>query len=304
MSFSYNIKKELCALITDKDRRYACLYGILLFAKSFSVGKIDLITENELVSGLFRSLAGSLVKSEETVKVTASRKKNGAFKYSAVVVGKESREKLMRIFRRNEAENQGINPELIDNNSVFAFLTGAFLSCGSVTDPEKEYHMEFTAPTEILASDLAGIIRSFGINAGIIGRKGRFEVYIKGSEDIEDMLTLMGASMSAIEIMNAKIYKDVRNRANRIANCDSANIERAVRASKKQIDDIKYIFKTAGLDCLPDDLADAARKRLDFPEMTLKELGETFKKPVGRSGVNHRLMKISAIARELRMMKE
>ena len=123
---------------------------------------------------------------------------------------------------------------------------------------------------------------------------------MKDSEAIEDLITFMGATMSSIELMNVKILKDVRNKANRIANCDAANIDRTLKASDKQIADIEYIIEKIGMENMPPDLAEIAEVRLEFPEMSLKELGEELEKPLGRSGVNHRLKRISALADELR----
>ena len=128
-------------------------------------------------------------------------------------------------------------------------------------------------------------------------------MYIKESENIEDVLTFMGASMSSLEIMNVKILKDVRNKANRIANCDSANIEKTIAASYKQIDDIEYIMNPAGFDSLSDELREIAEARMENPDMSLRELGQALTKPISRSGVNHRMRKLSLIAEELRKRK-
>ena len=133
-----------------------------------------------------------------------------------------------------------------------------------------------------------------------VERKGLYVLYFKGSEDIEDMLTLMGATKSSIELMNVKILKDVRNKANRIANCDAANIERTLKASEKQIEDIEYIMNTEGLESLTPELRNMAELRLENPDVSLKELGEMLDKPVGRSGANHRLKKLMEIAEQIR----
>ena len=197
-----------------------------------------------------------------------------------------------------------IQEDIISNNNVFAFLAGAFLSCGSMAEPIKEYHLEFAVPFEDLCGDLKDLIENLGISSRYIERKGLYVLYFKGSEDIEDMLTLMGATRSSIELMNVKILKDIRNKANRIVNCDNANIERTLAASEKQIADIEYIMETEGLDSLTPELRNMAQVRLENPDVSLKELGELLDKPVGRSGANHRLKKLSDIAEEIRQSRQ
>ncbi len=177
------------------------------------------------------------------------------------------------------------------------------MSCGSITEPIKEYHLEFAVPYYELTQDLLKLLTSVGINAKYTERKNAYVIYLKDSESIEDLLTLMGATMSSIDLMNVKIYKDVRNKANRIANCDSANIERTLKASERQITDIEYIMATEGLDSLSPELRNAAEIRLENPDVSLKELGEMLDKPVGRSGANHRLKKLSEIAERIRAEK-
>ena len=149
-------------------------------------------------------------------------------------------------------------------------------------------------------NDLKELLIEVGFNVKSTERKGNHVIYMKGSEEIEDIITFMGATMSSIELMNVKILKDVRNKANRIANCDAANIDRTLKASDKQIADIEYIMEKVGLENLPPDLVNIAEVRMEFPEMSLRELGEALDKPIGRSGANHRLKRISEFADKLR----
>lgn len=301
MSFSYSVKKELCSVITDKDRKYCCLYGMLLFCKSFTPDSIIFQTENDLVCGLFRSLADDVIGGTGVAEVNVTEKKNGVSLYSLSIPSESFREEIIYRYRiSGRALIHRIQTDIIDNNSVFAFIAGAFLSCGSVTEPIKEYHLEFAVPYYDLTQDLLKLLTSVGINAKYTERKNVYVIYLKGSEAIEDLLTLMGATMSSIDLMNVKIYKDVRNKANRIANCDSANIERTLKASERQIADIEYIMETEGLDSLSPELKNAAEVRLENPDVSLKELGEMLDKPVGRSGANHRLKKLSEIAERIR----
>ncbi|MBQ5319419.1 MAG: DNA-binding protein WhiA [Oscillospiraceae bacterium] len=301
MSFSHSVKKELCSIITDKDRKYCCLYGMLLFCKNFTPDSITFQTENQLVCELFCRLADDVIGGRNIVEVTETKKKNDVTLYSLSISSEHFREEIIYRYRiSSRTLIHRIQRENIDNNSIFAFIAGAFLSCGSITEPIKEYHLEFVVPYYDLTQDLLNLLTEVGINAKYTERKNMYVIYLKGSEAIEDLLTLMGATMSSIDLMNVKIYKDVRNKANRIANCDSANIERTLKASDKQIADIEYIADTIGLENLPADLINIAELRLEFPEMSLRELGENLDKPLGRSGANHRLKRISEIAEALR----
>ena len=301
MSFSHSVKKELCSVITDKDRKYSCFYGMLLFCKNFAHDSITFQTENQQVCELFCRLADDVIGGSKIVEVTSTEKKNNVSLYSLNIPSEHFREEIIYRYRiSSRTLIHRIQQDIIDNNSVFAFIAGAFLACGSITEPIKEYHLEFVVPYYDLTQDLLKLLMSVGINAKYTERKNMYVIYLKGSEGIEDLLTLMGATMSSIDLMNVKIYKDVRNKANRIANCDSANIERTLKASDKQIADIEYIANTIGLENLPADLINIAEPRMEYPEMSLRELGENLDKPLGRSGANHRLKRISEIAEALR----
>lgn len=301
MSFSYSVKKELCSVMTDRDRKYACFYGMLLFCRSFAADSIVFQTENDLTCKLFCGLADDVLGASGAVSVSETKKKNDTTLYALSIAKQSDREEI--IYRYHISSStliHRIQRDNIDNNSVFAFVAGAFLSCGSVAEPIKEYHLEFVVPYYDLMNDLLELLVSLGINAKYTDRKGTFVIYLKGSEDIEDLLTFMGASHATIDLMNVKILKDIRNKANRIANCDAANIERTLRASEKQIEDIEYIMNTEGLESLTPELRNMAEVRLENPDVSLKELGEMLDKPVGRSGANHRLKRLSEIAEQLR----
>ncbi len=181
-----------------------------------------------------------------------------------------------------------------------AFLRGAFLAAGSVTNPEKGYHFEIVCDDERQSDILSGIIKAFGVEAKIITRKKYYVVYVKDGSDIVDLLNIMGAHMSLMNMENVRILKDVRNKYNRQVNCEVANLNKTVSAAVKQIDDIEYISKTKGLNVLPEGLRRLAELRLEYDQASLKELGDMMNPPLGKSGVNHRLRKISEIASELR----
>lgn len=274
---------------------------MLLFCRRFSAEEIQFQTENRLAADMFSRLSDKIIGRSGTVAINETKKKNGSSLYSLTVPAEPDREELIFRFRISSSKLiHRIQEDIIDNNNVFAFLAGAFISCGSVTEPIKEYHLEFAVPFEELCTDLKKLLERLGIMSKYVERKGLYVLYFKGSEDIEDMLTLMGATKSSIELMNVKILKDVRNKANRIANCDAANIERTLKASEKQIEDIEYIMNTEGLESLTPELRNMAELRLENPDVSLKELGEMLDKPVGRSGANHRLKKLMEIADQIR----
>lgn len=298
-SFSNDVKKELCKGITDKDKRYACLYGILLYCKGFTDSHISFSTECEEFALLFEMLVKNIFSNEIKVRIETGTRKNGSNIYNLGIEDKQSVERLWKTYNM-DIDKREINLKHIVNNSLNIFLAGVFFICGSVSDPYKEYHLEFTVPNEQLYKDLHDILLSLGIEAGKTIRKGMTVLYVKDSENIEDILTFIGARQCTIDLINIKIYKDVRNKANRIANCDSANIDKVIAAASRQIQDIEFIMEHGEFDSLSADLQEVSRIRLDNPEMSLQEVGEMLSKPIGRSGVTRRFQKISRFADEIR----
>ena len=182
-----------------------------------------------------------------------------------------------------------------------AFLRGAFLGIGSMSNPEKGYHLEFVCENDEQAMQIQGALADFDIEGKVVQRKRYLVVYIKESEGIVELLNVMGAHQSLMSLENLRILKDMRNKVNRRVNCETANINKTVSAAVKQVEDIEYIDKHKGLRFLDQGLQDIARLRLEHPEATLKELGDMLEPPVGKSGVNHRLKKIGRIAEEIRL---
>lgn len=185
-------------------------------------------------------------------------------------------------------------------NSARAFLRDAFLETGSMSNPEKGYHLEFVCEDEKRAHELIETMRKFEIIAKTVQRKRYTIVYIKESEDIVKLLNVMGAHKCLMDLENLRILKDMRNSINRRVNCETANISKTVSAANKQIEDIQYIKKHYGFDDLTENLREMAEIRLEYPDATLKELGEYLVPPVGKSGVNHRLRKLSELADSIR----
>jgi DNA-binding protein WhiA len=181
-----------------------------------------------------------------------------------------------------------------------AYIRGAFLAAGSLSDPEKTYHLEFVNVHEIHATNLVKLINSFEMDAKIIRRKKYYVVYLKEGRQIVDLLNIMEAHIALMELENLRILKEMRNNVNRIVNCETANLNKTVSASVKQYEDIRFIEEVMGLHRLSESLEAVAVLRKEHRDASLKELGEMLDSPVGKSGVNHRLRKISAIADRLR----
>lgn len=181
-----------------------------------------------------------------------------------------------------------------------AYLRGAFLAAGMVSNPELDYHLEIVASSKEKARDLEEILASFGIESKSVERKGKQVVYLKDSQAIVDTLGLMDAHVALMEFENVRILKEMRNSVNRRVNCETSNIRKTVSAAVRQVEDIEFLQETGVLSELPDTLIEAAMVRLANPEATLQELGDKMDPPVGKSGVNHRLRKISELAEEYR----
>ncbi|MBR4014742.1 MAG: DNA-binding protein WhiA [Anaerotignum sp.] len=181
-----------------------------------------------------------------------------------------------------------------------AYIRGAFIAAGSVNDPNKNYHLEFVLADMSTAQQLRDIINSFELDAKVVERKDHFIVYLKEGEQIVDILNIMEAPLALMDLENVRIVKEMRNDINRRVNCETANLNKVVGAAVKQLEDIAYIEETIGLARLPEQLEEVARLRMEYPDKSLKELGSFLMTPVGKSGVNHRLRKISTIAESLR----
>ncbi len=185
-------------------------------------------------------------------------------------------------------------------NSARAFLRDAFLETGSMSNPEKGYHLEFVCEDESRAQRLIDTMQKYEITAKTVKRKRYTIVYIKESEDIVRLLNVMGAHNCLMNLENLRILKDMRNSINRQVNCETANISKTVSAANKQIEDIQYIKDHYGFDNLSENLRQMAQIRLEYPDSTLKELGGFLVPSVGKSGVNHRLRKLSELADRIR----
>lgn len=287
-SFSKKIKQELMACISAaRHCQLAELAALLHFCGQF--GKTS---ENRYIIG-FQTENGDLVKKGFTLL-------QKTFNIDACVGIQEA--ELRELMTLAGAPGAPVDPVLLKNNCCQrAYLRGAFLCIGSMSDPSKAYHLEFVCTGEAEAEQLCGLMRNFGIEGKIIPRKKYYVVYLKEGEYIADLLNVCGAGRALMDFENTRILKDVRNTVNRRVNCEAANITKTVNAAAKQIEDIEYIRKHGGLTKLAPGLRQMAEVRLEYPDAPLKELGAYLDPPVGKSGVNHRLRRLGEIADELRM---
>lgn len=303
MSFASETKTELCRTI---PQNFCCqkaeCYGLLLFGKSFSSHAITLTTENHAAAHRAAQLTAETSGAIVEISTSLRRRQERKSAFTVAVSGEEQRNLVLSYFGHTGQEiSLRMNRANIENDCcASAFLRGVFLSCGSVTDPQKDYHLEFAVPFMNLAKDLSAFISEIfelNLHPGVMNRKGSFVVYVKGSEGVADILTFMGAGTAAMELMQAKMLKEVRNNVNRKTNFETANIDKTAQAAAEQVIAIEKIFNTTGISSLPEELQELAMLRYRNPEMSLRELGQALSVPLSRSGINHRLQRIVELSR-------
>lgn len=300
MSFSSEIKSELTKI---EELPPCCLhaqvYGLVLFAH-FSKYNLSITTENKDVFNLYVSYLRDYCSVEPIIS------KTGIKKHTAYLKSDADKAKVFEKFGHTLNETTlHINwANIQDECCLSSFLRGAFLSCGSVTDPERGYHLEFVVPYKKLSADLIKFFDELQLVPKYIVRKGNHIVYFKISESIEDVLAVIGAQEASLHLMRVKIEKDVKNKVNRIINFEMSNISKTVDAANLQVESILFIDEKIGISSLPDNLQSIARLRLENPESSLKDLGKMLDESISRSGINHRLDRIVKIAEKLRSDEE
>ena len=315
MSFSGMVKEELSKQQSlSRHCRVAELAAIIN-----TCGRMDILedgkkvlriqTENEAVARKCFTLLRKTFNIETVIFIRENQSMKRGKVYS-VEVSEDIW--IQEVLQATKVQTDGCDGELkIGNALIFqkncckrAFIRGAFLSSGSISDPEKGYHFEIVCACEAKAQQLQEVINSFGIDAKIVQRKKSYVVYIKEGSQIVDMLAVMEANVALMNLENIRILKEVRNTVNRKFNCEMANINKTVSAAIKQREDIELIGRTVGFESLNEGLAQVAELRLQYPEASLKELGMMLDPQVGKSGVNHRLKKLSLLADKLRENEE
>ena len=296
MSYCSEVKSGLFSV-----KRRACCHeayclGLMLFGRSFSIRRIAFQTGNGELARHYCEVLHEIFGADVRLKEGGSVRPT----YTAQVETEADRLKIMASFDYGMREG-AIDTEVFRRDCcVAAFLRGAFLACGGISDPAREYRVDFLLKGESLAKELQAFLEEKGFSFTLAPRGKAFVLYTKSSAQIEDFLTLIGASDRTLDMMNTKIYKSFKNKTNRVRNCDDANISKSVEASIRQRKAIEYLEKTGLLFSLPEELVEAALLRKENPDATLKELCLLSKEHLTASGLNHRLAKVLEIYDEVK----
>jgi len=302
MSFAYKIKSEICSNRPFRLRNpKAQAYGLLLFGKTFGIDSISIHTEHRVVARLYADSITDLVGMTDSITVREVKRKERRSVFIVTVDSLADRIAILSYFGYKAGEDCcRIHRELLLESDLPAFLSGVFLACAGISDPEKSYRIEFSTPYKPLSDDLEAFLTENLSAPKATIRRNDYLLYYKDSEYIEDLLTYIGAMKSSLEVMEVKIVKGLRNKVNRETNCETANISKTIDAALPQIEAIRLIESTCGIQSLPEDLQELARIRLENPDLSLRELGDSLSCSISRSGVNHRLKRIAEFAADLR----
>ena len=300
MSFSSEVKAEMCRMPLNRPCcALAEAYGILLYCNTFSYREIRIITESRPFANRLQTLFKTAFEVEFDV---VPNMVNASGKLSFQIKDQEKIEKVFECYGYDAKNCVAVHTNLAmleEDCCKAAFLRGAFLAGGSVTDPEKSYHLELVTPHYYVRGETYALMLELGLSPKDATRNGSYIVYFKQSNYIEDFLTFTGASIKAMELMSAKVEKELRNSVNRRVNCDTANLEKAVDAAQTQLDALRKLEAAGKIATLPDKLRETAQLRRQNPEATLSELAAMFDPPVTKSCLNHRLRKLTEMAKEL-----
>lgn len=312
MSFSGKVKEELSGQWSSARHcqiaELAAMLSIcgLIVIDSRNRYGIKIHTENISVARKVFTLIKKTFNIESDISVRRNILRQSV-SYSIIVKQHKDALRILQATKLTEEYRNGfeeihiVNPLVVQQTCCKrAFIRGAFLAAGSMSDPEKSYHFEIVCAAEAMAVQVRDLICSFEMDAKIVQRKKAYVVYLKEGSQIVDILNVMEAYVSLMELENVRILKEMRNTVNRKVNCETANINKTVSAAVKQVEDITYLRDTIGFEKLSEGLEEIALARLSYPEASLKELGEFLSPPVGKSGVNHRLRKLSELAEKVR----
>ena len=299
MSFSSDTKSEICREYpSSKCCAVSQCYGIMLYCNTFSLSEIRIVTENRAFASLLPKLFRRAFGLSFDI-LGESRVPGGKMIFS--ITEKEKLDKIFTVFgyERENILAHHINYGVIEEDCCRqSFIRGAFLAGGSVTDPGKQYHLELVTDHYNVSRETISLLLDMGFTPKSTSRGGNYIVYFKNSEVIEDFLTTIGAPVAAMEIMSAKIEKEMTNSVNRRVNCDTANVTKTVDAAQLQIEAINRLKEAALFEELPDKLRHTAELRLENPELSLTELAELFDPPMTKSGLSHRFHRIAELAGE------
>ncbi len=313
MSFSSEVKEELSKRIgSSRHCQLAEISAIVTCIGHVEMEKggetvLYLQADNAQVLRKFFTLLKKAFNIVTSILEGIPDVKVGGRIYRPVLDSEHGAESVLKAIRLIDQNGNLRNPDdgvsqMVTRNSCCkrAFLRDAFLCIGSISDPNKGYHLEYVCSSPELAQQLAEMTLSFDIEARTVQRKKYYVLYIKEGSGIVDLLNIMEAPISLMNLENLRILKEMRNSINRKVNCEVANITKTVNAATKQVEDITYIRDHYGFNKLQEGLREMAEVRLEHPDATLLELGKFLDPPVGKSGVNHRLRKLSELADKLR----
>lgn len=312
MSFSTNTKNELAHINPEKKCcQLAEIAGFVRMCGSIRLsggGKLNLnlITENPAVARHFKMLIRDYFGTKADLMIAQTTILKKGHLYELNIGAEMNAEQILRetgILLVREGCNyisDGILPDLIKTKCCKkTYLRGVFLGSGTLSNPEKGYHVEFVCNSETLANEVKKLVNSFGLRSKIVLRRKSYIVYIKEAEQIIDLLNILGAHEQLLSFENTRIVKEMRNKTNRIINCESANVDKTINAAANQLENIRKIQEKRGIASLPEKLYEIAQLRLENPEASLIELAEMTDPPLGKSGINHRFKKIEEIANRL-----
>lgn len=298
-SFAFKAKNEMCRVqLSRQCCARAEAYGVLLYCNTFTPSEVRIITENPE----FAARLPKLFHKAFSLRFDQTPEGDGRGK---LIFRITDREKLARVINTLGYDPQQImalhvNFGLLEEDCCrTAFLRGAFLAGGSVTDPEKRYHMELATSHQQASREVSTLLEEMGFLPRSVQRGADALIYFKQSEHIEDLLTKIGAPAAAMDIMTAKVDKEIRNGANRAMNCDMANVNKTLDAAQEQVGAIEKLRRSARWDTLPEKLRQTAALRLEYPELSLVQLAEKCDPPVTKSCMNHRMRKLMEEAKEL-----
>ena len=293
MSYSTVAKTELCRIRPESNCcALAEAYGLLLYSRLLSEGHDSYATETKGIADLMGETMASVCGIYADV-ITLARPGSNGCKYMVRIPNDEQKKLICARFA--DASGGILDKECC----VAAFLRGIFIVCGTVTEPSRDYHMEFLAGSERRCDILTDTLARMSVHGHKLKRGDRWLFYIKGADDIIKLMKTMGASYSVQHIEQTRNMRDFRNNANRLVNCDQANIDRTLSASAQQCAAIRKLIEVRGFEGIPPELREIAGLRLENPEMSLRELSESLSEPISRSGVNHRLKKLMELAEEI-----
>ena len=312
MSFSGNVKEELSEHWSSaRHCQIAELSAILGLCGSIIINsrneyRVKVHTENKAVARKVFTLIKKTFNIESDISIRRNIQKQSV-SYSVVVKQHQDALRVLQAVKLIDEHLDGfeevriVNPIVVQQTCCKrAFIRGAFLAAGSMSDPKKAYHFEIVCAAEPMAEQIRELMSSFSMDAKIVQRKKSYVVYLKEGSQIVDILNIMEAHVSLMELENVRILKEMRNTVNRKVNCETANLNKTVSAAVKQLEDSTYLRDTIGLEKLSEGLEEVALARLSHPDASLKELGALLSPPVGKSGVNHRLRKLGDLAEKVR----